>query len=187
MEDQICRPKSVVIPTGAKRSGGTCGVGEVDISGRDFLKRQSEGMMEIADSAAASPRQKSGRAISAAILAGVAAASWGFHLYLWRRFMETQPRTPRPSEGLVFGMNNHGWVYYLSAAQSSQLDLLVYIAIATFVLAAIISGSPLKKPWQKYAEPASLYSLICFGVSALLWTVALRHWSLRWASWIVSK
>ena len=174
-------------PTETQRSGGTCSVSEVHISGRAFRKRQSEGMMEIADSAAISARRKSGRAISAAILGGIAAASWGFHSYIWSRFMETQPRTPRPSEGLTYAMNNHGWVYYLSAAQSAQLDLLVYVAIATFILAAIISGLPQKKPWQKYAEPASLSSLIYFGISALLWTATLWRWSLLWASWTVSK
>jgi hypothetical protein len=144
-------------------------------------------MSEIANSATANLEGKSGRATSAAVLAGIAVASWGFRLYLWSRFMETQPRTPRLSEGLIYGMNNHGWVYYLSAAQSAQLDLLVYIAIATAVLAAVIAGLSQTKLKQRYAEPNNLYAFMYFCGATLLWTAILWHWSLPWASWIVAK
>jgi len=75
-----------------------------------------------------------------AVLASVAAGSWTFHVYLWSRFMEVQPRVPRPADGLIYPMNNHGWIYYLSAAQNTQLSMLVYSAIGCFVLAAILSG-----------------------------------------------
>jgi hypothetical protein len=129
------------------------------VSLRDSLKE----MMEIADSAAISPKYKSGRGIPAAVLGGIAAASWGFHSSIWSRFMETQSITPPPSEGLIYGMNNHGWVYYLSAAQSAQLDLLVYITIASFVFAAIIGGSSLKKPCQNMLGQPAFFLLFILG------------------------
>ncbi len=130
------------------------------VSLRDSLKE----MMAIADSAAISPKYKSGRGIPAAVLGGIAAASWGFHSSIWSRFMETQSITPPPSEGLIYGMNNHGWVYYLSAAQSAQLDLLVYITIASFVFAAIIEPRVFsEKPCQNMLGQPAFFLLFILG------------------------
>jgi hypothetical protein len=121
-----------------------------------------------------------------AVLAGIAAGSWTFHLYLWSRFMEIQPRVPRPADGLIYPMNNHGWVYYLSAVQNTQLAMLVYIAIGCFVLAAILSGVKLRR-WSPQSEPATVSSLMYFGAGLLIWIAVLWAWSFRLASVLVAR
>jgi hypothetical protein len=126
------------------------------------------------------------RPVIAAISAGIATASWGFHLYLWFHFVAVQPRTPQPAKGLTHVMNNHGWYFYLSAAQDTQLRLLVYISLGTFILAAISFGAPKKRQWELYATPISA-PLKYFLGSVLLWSVTLWHWSYCWSSILVSK
>jgi hypothetical protein len=54
-------------------------------------------------------------------------------------------------------MNNHGRIYYLSAAQTTQMMMLVYMAIAFFLLAIMIKSSEqAKKPWERYIQVAQL-------------------------------
>jgi hypothetical protein len=52
-------------------------------------------------------------------------------------------------------MNNHGWYFYLSAAQATQLRMLVYISLGAFILAAFFFGAPQKTQWELYATPIS--------------------------------
>jgi hypothetical protein len=126
------------------------------------------------------------RTNTAAVFGGVAAGSWVFHLYLWSRFMETQPRVPRAADGLTYPMNNHGWIYYLSAAQDTQLGIMVWLAIIFFVLAAVLTGMQLK--WRSpKAEPATKSSLLYFTAGLLVWIAVLTLWSLKFASVLVAR
>ena len=93
----------------------------------------------------------------AAISAAFAVASFGYHIYLWSHFMESQPREPNASLGLIYPMNNHGWYYYLSAAQATQLAILIYASIAFSLLAfAVNLPVPTKQPWERYATVSQL-------------------------------
>jgi hypothetical protein len=83
-------------------------------------------------------------------------------------------------------MNNHGWYFYLSAAQATQLRMLVYISLGTFIMAAILFGAPQKRQWELYAMPISA-PLKYFLGSVLLWTATLWLWSFRWSLILVSK
>lgn len=131
--------------------------------------------------------QKIRRQDLALIFMGMAFASFGYHLYLWFRLMGTQPRMPDPALGLIYAMNNHGWYYYLSATQTTELGMLMYIFIALFVLAAITYGHhPVKHPWEKYRKP-DVGSGIYFAVSLLLSIVALWSYSCSIASFLVSR
>jgi hypothetical protein len=121
-----------------------------------------------------------------AVLAGVGAGSWVFHLYLWSRFMETQPRIPRPVEGLIYPLNNHGWVYYLSAAQSIQLWMMVWLAFVFLLFAAVLGRMRVKR-WSLQSLPASASSLLYFAAGLLVWIAVLSLWSLKLASALVAR
>jgi hypothetical protein len=101
--------------------------------------------------------------------------------------MRTQPREPRPALGLIYPMNNHGWVYYLSATESTQLGMLFYMTFVVFVLAVIIAGpNPIKRPWEKYAISVTGYGKYLLG-SLIVSLALLWHSSFHMASVLVSK
>lgn len=108
----------------------------------------------------------------AAILAGMAGSSFCCHYILWLQLMRTQPRKPDHALGLIYPMNNHGWYYYLSAIQATQLNLLVIASVALIILASITNGRfPIKMPWEKYSEEVvgnGWYILISFLISAVI-------------------
>lgn len=131
-----------------------------------------------------------------AVAMGVAFASFGYFLFLWFRFMDTQPRRPEPTLGLIYSMNNHGSYYYLSATKVTQLSMpLIIFAIfalgfvGTFLLKKI-PRTPVKAPWEKYAVcppgmpismPKSFY--VSFVIFFTAWWLVCPHV----ASMLVSK
>jgi hypothetical protein len=71
--------------------------------------------------------------------------------------MTSQPREAGQALGLIYPMNNHGWYYYLSATQATQLTMLMYMSMAFCGLAfAVNVPIPKKPPWQKYALTTQL-------------------------------
>ena len=78
------------------------------------------------------------RLVMAVALLGVAMGSFVFYTALFFHFMDTQPTAPQPANGLVYPLNNHGWVCYLSANQITQLSIPVYISVGSFVTFAIL-------------------------------------------------
>jgi hypothetical protein len=131
--------------------------------------------------------QKDLRQNLALILAGMAFGSFGFHLYLWSYFMDHQPRNPNPAQGLVYSMNNHGWSYYLSATQATELGMLMYMSFALFVFGAIAYGRhPAKQAWEKHRMP-DRGSGIYFVISLLFWGVVLWVSGYSLASFLVSN
>jgi hypothetical protein len=123
----------------------------------------------------------------AAIFAGIAFASFVCSGDLWSRFMKSQPRNANPTLGLFYPMNNHGWIYYLSVAQITQMKVLVYIAFAFFLLAtAIKPPEPTKKPWEMYAHVAQLPWKFFWGSLVLSFGI-LWLTSPHLASFLVSK
>jgi hypothetical protein len=93
----------------------------------------------------------------AATLAGFSVASFWYHIYLWCRFMELQPRVASPTLGLIYPMNNHGSYYYLSATQATQLTMLFYTFVASSLLTAALNlPMQIKQPWEKYPAVPSL-------------------------------
>jgi hypothetical protein len=74
----------------------------------------------------------------AAALLGVGMGSFVFHMALWVHLMDTQPTVPQPAKGLIYPLNNHGWVCYLSATQNTQLSLPVCVFFGCFVIGAVL-------------------------------------------------
>lgn len=121
--------------------------------------------------------QKDRRQNIALILIGGAFASFTDWQLLWFRLMATQPRNPDVATGLIYPMNNHGWIYYLSAMQSNRLDLLACIFVGLFITGAATYGRiPVKLAWERYPPPAKgsvVYFLAAFALLiAVIWTAS---------------
>ncbi len=71
-------------------------------------------------------------------LSGVALGSFVFFMALFFHFTDTQPTAPQPANGLIYPLNNHGRVCYLSAKQNTQLSIPMYIFFGSFVISAIL-------------------------------------------------
>ena len=126
------------------------------------------------------------RAISASFV-GVAAASWAFHMYLWQSFLQSNPQTPNPDTGFSYVMNNHGFYYYLTAIQTTQLGLMVYLAGGAFLLATLVNGrTPEKQAWEVYAKPVQAPAAFIV-IPCLIWLVILSLCSYAWASRLVQS
>jgi hypothetical protein len=122
-----------------------------------------------------------------AIGAGFSMASLMYWFYLWFGFMDTQPMEPHPAAGLIYPMNNHGWVYYLSATDATQLGMLFTMFFMVFTLSAVVAGPPaIKRPWEKYPMQVTGYGKYLF-VSLLGSLVLLRLTSFHMASVLVSS
>jgi len=127
---------------------------------------------------------------------GVAFASFGYFLFLWFSFMNSQPRNPVPAQGLIYPMNNHGGYYYLSAEQVTQLSMPHIIFAAILVLGFTgaflfkIPLTPVRAPWEKYTvypQGMAIGTPKIFYVSFVIFFTAWWLLSPHVASFLVSK
>lgn len=78
------------------------------------------------------------RTYFAIVLAGIFAASFAAHLWLFYWYIAHRPAMPRPDLGLVYPLSNHGTYYYLSAVESEELALLFWCAFVAIMLLFIV-------------------------------------------------
>ena len=84
-------------------------------------------------------------------------------------------------------MNNHGFYYYLTAIQTTQLGLMVYLAGGAFLLATLVNGrTPEKQAWEVYAKPVQAPAAFIV-IPCLIWLVILSLCSYAWASRLVQS
>jgi hypothetical protein len=76
---------------------------------------------------------------SALSLVGVALASAGCHFYLRASLAPCQPLEPNPILGQVYPINVHGASHYLSAIQTTELGLLIYLFCIFFLAGALLT------------------------------------------------
>jgi hypothetical protein len=118
---------------------------------------------------------------------GIYFAFFGYFLFLWLGYLGTRPRQANPALDLTYPMNNHGWSYYLSAVEATQLDMLFNVSFLWLLLAALLTGrGTAKQPWEIYSTTVAgseRYFLV-----SLVATVALLRLASYWvASFLVSK
>jgi hypothetical protein len=125
------------------------------------------------------------------VVIGAGVACFVYFNLLWFRFMASQPREPTPSLGFSYPMNNHGWVYYLSASQSTQLGFLMPAFFIFSFVGAVIYGITLskkkKEPWEKFPVQQDKGSPAFFLISLLVVLLLLSLVCPRIAEILVSR
>lgn len=72
------------------------------------------------------------------ILGVSALGLWLACVGLFLHYAATRPRSPRPDEGRVYSINNHGVYAYLNQSENMWLWLLAATAVGMFIVAALI-------------------------------------------------
>lgn len=120
------------------------------------------------------PISKETRANLGLILWGASFAAFALNVYLTLHFTDTLPREAVPTQGAIYGMNDHGIVSYLTSCQVNELSVLLATSIALSItgVALLAPLTPKKQPWEKY-RPAHPGTFLYFGGSFVLSAFAL--------------
>jgi hypothetical protein len=122
----------------------------------------------------------------ACVLVGFFIANFGTTLWLTNLYIATRPATPNPSLGLIFALNVHGSLHYLTRIESASVTLTFWCGWIAFVVLVIVVPKyfiipPPKTPrWITYVSASyktglEQFSLRYFTIMllALLVSVAL--------------
>jgi hypothetical protein len=116
---------------------------------------------------------------TASIGVGLAFASFGRYIFLFQHFAAARQGVSNPDAGLTVPLNNHGFVVYISASESTELALLAYLSGLTFLAAAIIAGAPQRKmAWELYEPPVPRVARLYCSISFILCEILLYWYTL---------
>ncbi len=76
---------------------------------------------------------KTTRVVSAGLLTGFAVGLWGCFFLLVQRWAHAAPQVPERHLGLIYPHNEHGWVTYFSAFQTTASFLLFAFSPVLFI------------------------------------------------------
>lgn len=80
------------------------------------------------------------------ILSGVLALGcWFSWFFLWKYFDAHKPDTPEPSKGMIYPLNTHGSIVYITQNEHYALYGLIVAAIAFFLLVVVFRLIETKK------------------------------------------
>jgi hypothetical protein len=123
---------------------------------------------------------------TASIGVGIAFACFGRYIFLLQHFAAVRQGVSNPDAGLTVPLNNHGFVVYISASESTELALLAYLSGLTFLATAIIAGVPQKKmAWELYSPPVHKLARLHCSISFIVWETLLYWYTLPIASALV--